>query len=836
MNDYTALFRQAMNDQGLVPYPYQHRLVDGPWPDLLNVPTGLGKTAAISLAWAYRRGVRAGGERTAAEPGIPRRLVWCLPMRVLVEQTVDNARAWLSRLGVLGAPGEEGKVTVHTLMGGEPELKQASWASNPEQEAILVGTQDMLLSRALMRGYGMSRYQWPVHYALLHNDAQWIFDEVQLMGPALPTSTQLEAFRRTLHTAAPARSTWVSATLREDWLDTVDFRGFRREGLERIELTDSDQETDGVTARIHAPKALKQTRTCLTKADKKGQSAYIGALAEEIAAAHAPGEQTLVIINRVERAQALYDALADHDAERLLLHARFRPAERARIEARLREPPASGGRIVVATQAVEAGVDLDSRVLFTELAPWASLVQRFGRCNRAGRFDDARVHWVDLDEENGDLVLPYEATDLAHAREQLNASDSAAPADLPPVTGRPGVSQVLRRRDLLDLFNTDPDLSGFDVDVSPYIRNTGTPPVHVFWRDADRTTAATQDGPSRDELCPVSLPQLREHLDKRLPGKRRKATGRDQPLAWYLNPLAGDVRGGAWEPLRSGMLRPGQVVMLCAADGGYDVDRGFRTGTDAAVPPVATPDPTESVEGYGSDPLTYIGRPVTLPIHLADTAAAMGELAAALRLPEHERNALVTAARWHDVGKAHEAFQRGIGAAPEDDPGGPWAKSGHSDLPRYHTIDEDGETHRRPGFRHELASALAWLAHAGDKREAAERDLVAYLIAAHHGRVRMGLRALPEEREPPGDGTLYARGVWAGDTLPSLAFDGEYLEPVTLELDLMRLGKGPQGPSWSERTHRLLDTFGPFRLAWQESLVRIADWRASRRESQGETT
>lgn len=39
-------------------------------------------------------------------------------------------------------------------------------------------------------------------------------------------------------------------------------------------------------------------------------------------------------------------------------------------------------REVVATQAVEAGVDVSARVLITELAPWSSLVQRFGRCNR----------------------------------------------------------------------------------------------------------------------------------------------------------------------------------------------------------------------------------------------------------------------------------------------------------------------------------------------------------------------------------------------------------------------------------------------------------------------
>ena len=51
------------------------------------------------------------------------------------------------------------------------------------------------MSAALMRGYGASRYRWPIDFALLHNDALWVFDEVQLAGAAITTSAQLEAFR-----------------------------------------------------------------------------------------------------------------------------------------------------------------------------------------------------------------------------------------------------------------------------------------------------------------------------------------------------------------------------------------------------------------------------------------------------------------------------------------------------------------------------------------------------------------------------------------------------------------------------------------------------------------
>lgn len=65
------------------PFPYQQRLAEEPWPALLDIPTGLGKTAAVTLAWMYKR--------LQGDPETGTRLVYCLPMRVLVEQTCRNA-------------------------------------------------------------------------------------------------------------------------------------------------------------------------------------------------------------------------------------------------------------------------------------------------------------------------------------------------------------------------------------------------------------------------------------------------------------------------------------------------------------------------------------------------------------------------------------------------------------------------------------------------------------------------------------------------------------------------------------------------------------------------
>jgi CRISPR-associated endonuclease/helicase Cas3 len=243
-------------------------------------------------------------------------------------------------------------------------------------------------------------------------------------------------------------------------------------------------------------------------------------------------------------------------------------------------------------------------------------------------------------------------------------------------------------------------------------------------------------------------------------------------------------------------------------------------------------------EAYDGDPRSLLSKPVPLPVHLADAESEAGQLCTALAIAGPEREAIVTADRWHDLGKLHEAFDRMLrevhrkGTGAELGPGY-WAKAGREPdrkptRTKYLVHDGEREIERRH-FRHELASALAWL-HANGHADDQRTNLVAYLIAAHHGKVRLSLRALPDETEPQ-DGRLFARGVWDGDTLPAFSFaDGQSLPETPLHLELMQLGEGTQGPSWTTRTRRLLTSLGPFRLAWCEALVRVADWRASRKE------
>jgi CRISPR-associated endonuclease/helicase Cas3 len=181
----------------------------------------------------------------------------------------------------------------------------------------------------------------------------------------------------------------------------------------------------------------------------------------------------------------------------------------------------------------------------------------------------------------------------------------------------------------------------------------------------------------------------------------------------------------------------------------------------------------------------------------------------------------------------------------------------------------------RAGFRHELASTLAlfdvlrrhapighpsrlgeWAAlSVADEPEAPREppsalerevldlspqdfDLVAFLVCAHHGKVRARLHASSADQSARvRDGGLPIRGVYEGDSLPPVALatsEGsfEVLPQSELTLEPARLGLSTTtGRSWSERVDALRTHYGPFALAYLEGILRAADIRASRDSS-----
>lgn len=637
------------------------------------------------------------------------------------------------------------------------------------------------------------------------------------MGVGLTTTAQLQGLRTKLQTYGVSHSVWMSATLNASPLNTVDHPE-PEGGYLRFGLNDDDRKHEYVKQRLMAAKKLKMAAVTLSSGSEKK---YASDLAAEIRKAHRPDSLTLVVLNRVARAQEAFQELQkagkkDSAAPELaLIHARLRPCDRRNQESVLfNEKIPEAGRIVVATQAIEAGVDVSARTLFTELAPWSSLVQRSGRCNREGKFDDAEVFWIDIQpkDDKDKLAHPYEVDEYANSRKSLKELTDVGPASLAGIRDeRPApVVHTLRRKDLLDLWDTTPDLAGNDLDVSRFIRESDDTDVQFFWRDFEGDRPPPElPRPVREELCAVSLTAARDFVKK----------AKLDVLAW--NPLHRE-----WMVMRYSQVRPGQVLLLTPAHGGYCARLGWTGNPKDKPSPFISAEPPAPQEAMEEE---QSGRaPVLLTQHLVDVVKSVEVLQSAEQpLPASVPwEVIVTAARWHDVGKAHPAFQQVMqdsALVQQAASSGLWAKSGGTGRPNY--CMPDGT--KRRGFRHELASAIAWLTH---HRDAEFADLVAYLIISHHGKVRVSLRSLPNEIAPTDESLRFARGIWDRDELPPVELgNGESMPATLLSLALMELGESKEfGPSWLSRVMALREAYGPLRLSYLEALMRVADWRGTK--------
>src|SRR5215813_12718823 len=205
MPTFNEFYKRAT---GYEPYGYQVRIARDGLPSVVTAPTGTGKTGMI-LAWLWRRLYGPHPAQT------PRRLVYALPQPSLADQVAGEARRWLANLGLIE------NVALHVVMGGRGETR-GEWRENMHLPAIVVGTVDSLVSKALNRGYGIGRVIFPIDFALVTNGAHWVIDEIQLCPESTTTLRQLAAFAKTYGTAEPFGLTCMSASVPDGLLGTAD--------------------------------------------------------------------------------------------------------------------------------------------------------------------------------------------------------------------------------------------------------------------------------------------------------------------------------------------------------------------------------------------------------------------------------------------------------------------------------------------------------------------------------------------------------------------------------------------------------------------------------------
>lgn len=383
------------------PFPWQERLaeqvLDSGWPELLDLPTGVGKTSALDIALYC---LAASPER------MPRRTLLIVDRRVVVDQGAERARRILARLreggaqplswlsnrlrGLWNAGPQNDPFAVAVMRGGMP--RDNDWARRPDQPVLGVSTVDQVGSRLLFRGYGLGARSAPIHAGLLGQDTLLLLDEVHLAVPFMKTLTSIRKHYVSTSSGIPGRFEVVrmSAT-----------PGERDKSWRVFELAAADREHEVLAKRLQASKPARLLPLRVTGDDTaKKRELLAEKLATEARTLREQGARVVaVVVNRVDTARLVYQRLVGEVATEqvptsaILVTGRMRPLERDRLVQRellvragprQERPEDSLPLYVVSTQCIEAGADLDFDALVTECASLDALRQRFGRLDRQG--------------------------------------------------------------------------------------------------------------------------------------------------------------------------------------------------------------------------------------------------------------------------------------------------------------------------------------------------------------------------------------------------------------------------------------------------------------------
>ncbi len=608
--DEFGAFFAALNG-GHDPFSWQEEVLDhicehGVWPERINAPTGSGKSSVVDIH-LFANALAAVG----AAPRVPRRLCVTVGRRALVDSQADRAREKiLDRMGkALANESDESDILRRVA-----EALQSFQTRNDEEGrapfevghirgelsnrnlpvtdisacAIIAATPDMYGSRALFRGYGSTKAARPRETALLTMDTVMVLDEAHMNRQLLHTTQRIAELQKreadlgvpTLQvvetTATPSTEDSESTTLGVDIeaLDSPNDKELHRRVYSHKELMlhpiDKWDGKPGNAPTVNAAVDAIMERLAHREAGESSKKAYtVGC-----------------IVNHVRTAISIKEALAKNKAlgkdEVQLLVGRKRPYDLENLQEDHPNLFSTRGdesvKVVVATQTLEVGIDVDFADLVTELAPASSLAQRFGRVNRLGRRKDSKV--VVIEPASGDSVTkdapPYKAVDLSNAYawlEALNGAENpsvnpAAMVKNPPVQSSP--ERLLYQRpewpDLLEFSRTDENPYD-EPDLDLWLHDSleaETAMGGVIVRDnlPSNTSAAMEIlktsyfAPSDRETFPANLKILQEILDYQDEHgvKPRKFLYRQGEISLWQDAGQGDES--------SQTLAPGDVLIL----------------------------------------------------------------------------------------------------------------------------------------------------------------------------------------------------------------------------------------------------------------------------------
>lgn len=433
------------------PFPWQRRLyekwVSGNFPKSCDLPTGAGKTSVVAL-WLIA---------LAENPKeIPRRLVYVVNRRTVVDQTTDeveeiaeklantdrqnlsNLCKELSRLSAIDFPEKEGPLAISTLRGQRADNR--AWSADPCRPAVIIGTVDMIGSRLLFGGYRIGGFKLlPLHAGFLGQDALLIHDEAHL-EPAFQKLAEeiVQQQKEDSQNAAQAEARQIQL---------VSLTATPRENAKSFQLESEDYDDRILSKRLRASKNLRLH----SNDDPKQLPEKI----VELAWKHEDcGKPILIYARKVEDVDKIVDGLKSKLSkeikkeqktkakERVLsltgtmrglerdkltedpIFRRFLPKKNKtsgrvssagnndQLSLLSAEPPSETENEVdksqsqsnseetvylVCTSAGEVGINLSAKHLVCDLTALESMAQRFGRVNRFGEHEQSHIDVIHPD-------------------------------------------------------------------------------------------------------------------------------------------------------------------------------------------------------------------------------------------------------------------------------------------------------------------------------------------------------------------------------------------------------------------------------------------------------
>ncbi len=388
---------------------------------LVDLETGAGKTELVviwllALAWSGTQG-RSGS-------AVPRRLVWVVNRRVLVQQVFGLAGELRRKLTNTGLSElDDVRTGLRVLEGADGHLFQLvelrgqivadrDWAIRPTTPQLIIGTVDQIGSRVLFQGYGLGKWGRPQQAGMLGVDAWVAIDEAHLVPAFVLTLRQLRE-----RCAAPAANLTppfdaLFARL-PFWLTELSATpGLPRPSQEKpFRLRDEERTDHVIKDRVLAASTRRVLLEWLPKAEKATEKKE--ALVQRLVAAATTftSGRIAVFVREVGVADAVTKGIAAQlkkkgiAEERICkITGRIRGYERDQLSKQTafraflveRQEPIAGANaelhFLVGTAAAEVGLDADADVILCDFAPLPTLLQRLGRLDRRGvlsrRFED----------------------------------------------------------------------------------------------------------------------------------------------------------------------------------------------------------------------------------------------------------------------------------------------------------------------------------------------------------------------------------------------------------------------------------------------------------------